>query len=125
MEEFLNHLLELATKVGSKIILALVVYIVGSLLIKSLIKALNKNTKLTAKVEGAVKSFALSFIKIGLYVLLVISIIGILGVPMAFRHHGSGFRWCSCRSCFAGRIGKSCRRHYDNRLQAFQKGRLC
>lgn len=83
MEEFLNHLLQLATTVGSKIILAIVVYIVGSLLIKSLIKALNKNNKLTEKVEGAVKSFALSFIKIGLYVLLVISIIGILGVPMA------------------------------------------
>ena len=83
MEEFLNHLLQLATTVGSKIILALVVYIVGSLLIKTLIKALNKNNKLTEKVEGAVKSFALSFIKAGLYVLLVISIIGILGVPMA------------------------------------------
>ena len=82
MEEFLNHLLQLATTVGSKIILALVVYIVGSLLIKTLIKALNKNNKLTEKVEGAVKSFALSFIKAGLYVLLVISIIGILGVPI-------------------------------------------
>ncbi|MDO5418047.1 MAG: mechanosensitive ion channel, partial [Lachnospiraceae bacterium] len=34
-------------------------------------------------VEGTVRTFTLSFVKIGLYVLLVISIIGIMGVPMA------------------------------------------
>ncbi len=83
MKEFLNYLLELVTSFGLKIVLAIVIYIVGSLLIKYLIKALSKNNKLSQKLEGSVRSFALSFIKIGLYVILVISIIGILGVPMA------------------------------------------
>lgn len=83
INQILNHLLSIATSIAGKIILALVVYVVGSIIIKSLVNALTKNTKLSPKVDGSVKTFALSFVKIGLYVLLVISIISILGVPMA------------------------------------------
>lgn len=82
MEAFISSLMELATAVGGKIILALVVLIVGSAIIKKAVKLVAKSKGLN-KVEGTVRSFLVSFVKIGLYVVLVISIIGILGVPMA------------------------------------------
>lgn len=82
-KELLNHLATIATSVVGKLLLALLVYIVGSIIIKSLVKALSRNNKLSEKVDGTVRTFTLSFVKIGLYVLLIISIISILGVPMA------------------------------------------
>ena len=82
MEAFISSLMELATAVGGKIILALVVLIVGSAVIKKIVKLVAKSKGLD-KVEGTVRTFAVSFVRIGLYVILVISIIGILGVPMA------------------------------------------
>lgn len=82
MEAFISSLMELATAVGGKIILALVVLIVGSALIKKVVKLVAKSKGL-GKVEGTVQTFVMSFVRIGLYVILVISIIGILGVPMA------------------------------------------
>ena len=82
MSTFLANITSMATAVGGKIILALIVLIVGSIIIKALCKALAKN-KLMDKMENTARTFALSFVKIGLYVILVISIIGILGVPMA------------------------------------------
>ena len=82
MEAFISSLMELATAVGGKIILALVVLIVGSAIIKKAVKLVAKCKGLD-KVEGTVRTFIMSFVRIGLYVILVISIIGILGVPMA------------------------------------------
>jgi len=82
MSEWLDKIVDMATDVAGKIILALVVYLVGRFVIKTLLKWLGKS-KLFDKAEASVKTFALSFVKIGLNVLLVISIIGILGVPMA------------------------------------------
>jgi len=82
MEAFISSLMELATAVGGKIILALVVLIVGSAVIKKIVKLVAKSKGL-GKVEGTVQTFVMSFVRIGLYVILVISIIGILGVPMA------------------------------------------
>ena len=75
-------LISMATAVGGKIILALLVLIIGNILIKSILKMLAKN-KIFEKAEGTVRTFMLSFVKIGLYIVLVISIIGIMGVPMA------------------------------------------
>lgn len=82
MNAFISSLTAMATAAGGKIILALVVLIIGNILIKSILKMLGKS-KLLDKAEGTVRTFTLSFVKIGLYVLLVISIIGIMGVPMA------------------------------------------
>ena len=75
-------LISMATAVGGKIILALLVLIIGNILIKSILKMLAKN-KIFEKAEGTVRTFMRSFVKIGLYIVLVISIIGIMGVPMA------------------------------------------
>ena len=82
MENWIPNLVSMATAVGGKILLALVVFIVGSFIIKWLLKLLRKS-KALARLDSSVKSFALSFLKILLYVVLVVSIIGILGVPMA------------------------------------------
>ncbi|MBR5430607.1 MAG: mechanosensitive ion channel family protein [Firmicutes bacterium] len=82
MENWAANLTELATKVGGKILLALVVLIVGSFLIKKVLRLVGKSKALT-KLEASVRSFALSFIKILLYVVLIVSVINILGVPMA------------------------------------------
>ncbi len=82
MENWASNLVDMATAVGGKILLALAVFIVGSFIIKKLLHVLKKS-KAMDKLDASVKSFALSFLKILLYVVLVVSIISILGVPMA------------------------------------------
>lgn len=75
-------LIPFLTAIGSKLLWALVVFLIGNFLIKAVLKALAKN-KVLEKSEGTVRTFLLSFVKICLYIVLVISIISILGVPMA------------------------------------------
>lgn len=82
MDTFLSNIAAMATAAGGKILLALVILIVGNILIRALLKAFAKS-KLFDKVEGTVRTFSLSCVKITLYVLLVISVIGVLGIPMA------------------------------------------
>ena len=82
MEVIINSLAALATAVGGKIVFAVIVLVVGKVLIDAVLKLLKKS-KMLDKMDASVKTFALSFVKIALYVLLIISIIGILGVPMA------------------------------------------
>lgn len=82
MESVINNLTTLAVEAGSKIALALIVFIIGNFLIKAVLKMLNKS-KLVNKADGIIRTFTMSFVKISLYILLVISIIGIMGVPMA------------------------------------------
>ena len=62
-----------------KLAFALVVWLVGKWAVRKIVGLLEKS-KGFARLEGTVRTFALSFVKIGLYVLLGISIIGILGV---------------------------------------------
>lgn len=82
MQAFIDATANLCTQVGGKIIFSLLVLIVGKIVIKNIMKFLERG-KLFDKTDGEVKTFVLSFVKIGLYVLLIVSIIGILGVPMA------------------------------------------
>ncbi|MCC8061539.1 MAG: mechanosensitive ion channel [Clostridiales bacterium] len=82
MEGWLNSIINIITAAAGKIILALIVWFVGGVLIKTFLNALQKN-KMFEKIEDTVKRFTLSFVKGGLYVILVIAVIGILGVPMA------------------------------------------
>ncbi|MGX8774660.1 MAG: mechanosensitive ion channel family protein, partial [Bacillota bacterium] len=55
---------------------------IGRIVIKKLLSAVGK-MKAMGKVDPAVKSFLMNFFKIALYIVLVISIISVLGVPMA------------------------------------------
>lgn len=82
MQAFFDTVVNLATQIGGKIIFALIVFIIGKIVIKKVTSFLEKG-KLFNRTDGEVKTFMLSFVKIGLYVLLIVSIIGILGVPMA------------------------------------------
>lgn len=82
MQAIITNLAAMATAAGGEIILALLVLIIGNILIKSVLKFLGKS-KMMDKIEGTVRTFILSFLKAGLYAILAISIIGIMGVPMA------------------------------------------
>lgn len=81
MTEFLDKVVSLMTTAGGKIILAVVVLIVGSLIIKALVKALDK-IKSFGKLEPTVQSFLHSLVRIALYMLLIIAVIEVLGIPM-------------------------------------------
>lgn len=72
----------LIVPVLAQIIFAIIVFLVGKFLIKKIVAVLEKSKHL-AKLDGAVRTFTLSFVKLGLLALLVIIIISILGVPMA------------------------------------------
>ena len=81
MQGFTQKLVEICTTAGSKIILALLIYFIGRAIIKKLLKILGG--KPTRKLDPTVRSFILNVTKAVLYVILVISIISVLGVPMA------------------------------------------
>lgn len=82
MEEFAKKAIDLLTQAGGKIIVAVLILIIGRLVIKWILKILKK-ARFINRLEPTVRSFIMSFIRIGLYIILVVSIIGVLGVPMA------------------------------------------
>ena len=82
MEEFLNTLIAWATDFGLKLLAAIVVLIVGRILIKWVVKLMTKS-KFAKKNDVTVVTVLSHFITAGLYVLLVVIIIGILGIPTA------------------------------------------
>lgn len=79
-DKVLDTVLEYAIRFGKNILIALIVYFIASRLIKWVLKlttkALNKG-----KIEPIVVKFIYSIIKVGLYVLLFIAIVSILGIP--------------------------------------------
>ena len=82
MNAFLTKCTEICTNFGGKIIAAIVVLIVGSIIIKAVKKSLEK-TKGIAKLDKTVQSFIKAIIVTLMYVILIISVIGILGIPMS------------------------------------------
>ena len=82
MEEFGRQVLSIITTAGSKILLAVLVYLVGRWIITKIVEACEK-IKGFQSLDPTVHTFAVNFIKVALYVVLIVSIIGILGVPMA------------------------------------------
>lgn len=77
-----EKLIDICSAVGIKIILALLIFIIGRIVIKKILSVFGK-MKAMEKIDPAVRSFLMNFIRIALYVVLVISIISVLGVPMA------------------------------------------
>lgn len=79
-DKVLDTVIEYAIRFGKNILIALIVYFIASRLIKWVLKlttkALNKG-----KIEPIVVKFIYSIIKVGLYVLLFIAIVSILGIP--------------------------------------------
>ncbi len=82
MKEFLNNLIGHATALGLKLLAALVVLIIGRLLIKFVTKRMGKS-RFAKEGDATVVRILQNFTKIGLYILLIVSIVAILGVPMA------------------------------------------
>ena len=78
----LNNLLSWATSFGKKILACIVVLIVGRIVIKWVTK-LMKKSKFAQKHDTTVVQFLQNFVNIALHLILVITIIGILGVPLA------------------------------------------
>lgn len=79
-KEILNTVVNWIMTVGKNILIALVILIVGSKLIKWVVKLISNSFKKT-KIEPMVAKFLVSMIKFGLYFLIAIVIIGILGIP--------------------------------------------
>ena len=82
LQQLWNNLVALATNVGGKLIGAILVLIIGRILIKFTMKTLRKS-KMMDKTEVTLAHFLLNFINIGLNVILIVTIIAIMGVPMA------------------------------------------
>ena len=79
MDAFLSRMVDLGVTVGSKILFAVIVLIVGRWLVRRLNKLVNKIlTK--REVDASLTTFVRSLVSITLNLLLVIVIIGILGI---------------------------------------------
>jgi len=72
----------LCTAVVSKILLAMIVWFVGKFIVKKLVSLFSR-VKSLEKIDPNTRTFFISAVKWTLYVILVVSIIAILGVPMA------------------------------------------
>ena len=79
---WMDKLVEICTTAGSKLVLALLIFIIGRIVIKKLLNIADK-LKVMDTIDPTVRSFMHNFLKIVLYVVLIISIISVLGVPMA------------------------------------------
>lgn len=81
-EEMLNKLLGWAVDFAVKLLAAALVMIIGRLLIKWIMKRIGKS-RFAKKNDATVVRVMNNFISAGLHVILIVSVIGILGVPMA------------------------------------------
>ena len=82
LDEILTNLLNKAADFGMKLLSALLVLIIGRLLIKWIVKLISKS-KFAKHNDATVVRVLLNFTSAALYVLLAVTIIAILGVPMA------------------------------------------
>ncbi|NOQ91365.1 MAG: mechanosensitive ion channel [Flavobacteriaceae bacterium] len=81
ISEILQHLTNAVMEFGPKLIGAIVVWIIGSIIIKSLIKVFN-NMLEKRNTDASLKPFLKSIVSIILKVLLAISVLSMLGVEM-------------------------------------------
>jgi small conductance mechanosensitive channel len=82
VEQILDSLIDGCVALAWKLAGALLVFLIGNLLIRFIIKRL-KTGKLAAKLDPMVRSFLTSVAKIGLYVILMVIIVSILGIETA------------------------------------------
>ena len=78
----MEALSNLCTTVVGKVLLAIVVWFVGKFIVSKIMGLVGK-IKVLEKVEPNTRTFVLSALKWLLYIVLVVSIVAILGVPMA------------------------------------------
>ena len=80
--ELLNQFTNACISIAWKLIASAIVFMLGRLFIKILLKIF-ANDKRLGKLDSTVRLFINNFIKITLYIVLAITIVGIMGVPMA------------------------------------------
>ena len=84
MDSFWNKALEICAQAGMKLLLALVVLIIGRQIIKWILKVIRKGKfRDKMEIDPTVDAFLTNFVRISLHVVLIVSIIAIMGVPMA------------------------------------------
>jgi small conductance mechanosensitive channel len=81
-QDFIDMLFAKATDLFLKLLAAAVILVVGRFLVKWVMKILAK-TKFAKNTDATVVRVLFNFISAGLYVLLAVTVVGILGVPMA------------------------------------------
>ncbi len=79
LDVFLTKMIDLGISVGSKILLAIVVFIVGCWIVRRLNKLLAKILE-KRQVEASLSTFVKSLVNITLTLLLIIVVIGVLGI---------------------------------------------
>ena len=82
MQEFISTLLTWATEFGFKLLAAILVLIIGKCLIKWTVKLLTKG-KFAKKNDETVVTVLSHFLTAALYIILIVIVIGILGIPTA------------------------------------------
>lgn len=82
MEEFTNKLIEMGATSGGKILLAILVLVIGLILIRKVIMKIVKNRLGKTKLDDSVKNIIAKVVQFLLYLILVIALIEILGIPM-------------------------------------------
>lgn len=81
METFLNKVIEIGSTYGGKVVLAIAVAVIGLLVIKGINKAVRRSLE-RSKLADLAKIVVQKTVKIVLYIVLLVGIIEILGVPM-------------------------------------------
>ena len=79
-QTFLSLLVQFATSFGIKLLGAIIIFVVGLKLTSWIAKLIRTSPKLD-KLDVSLRSFLTSFIKIAMYIILVITVAMILGVP--------------------------------------------
>ncbi|MBQ2999631.1 MAG: mechanosensitive ion channel [Clostridia bacterium] len=73
---------ELCVSFGGKLLAAILVLVIGTIIIKLVMKLLRKK-KLGKHGDATVHRFVLNLVKAALYIILAVTVVAILGVPMA------------------------------------------
>ncbi len=81
LQKLWDTLIELSASVGLRILLAIAIFVIGLALIKYMVKLIVKSKGFN-KIDKTVQTFIKSALSITLKILLIISVIGILGVPL-------------------------------------------
>ncbi len=81
MEEFMSKLIELGATSGGRVLLAIAVIIVGFMVVKLLCKVIKKSLGKT-RLDEPVRNIIGKVAKVVLYIVLLVGVIEILGVPM-------------------------------------------
>ena len=81
-DKFVEMISDGAMAIGLRLLLAIVIYLVGSFIIKQLVKGLGKLRSFKS-IDPTAADYITTFIKAALYVVLLVSIIALLGVPMS------------------------------------------